>query len=97
MHHSKGTWWRWVRGGLALILAYFLAALAVMHAGRIVTDTSATLPTHHIVGRFSGSLPGVGIAIFSLVCIYVGMWKRWDFEVVGWVLLVVFVFGGIGH
>jgi hypothetical protein len=91
------NWWLWVRGALAIMLAYLLSALAVIHAGHIVTNASTTPPTHHIVGRFSGSLPGVGVALFSLACIYVSMWKRWDFEIVGWVLLLVFIFAGIGH
>ena len=97
MGQLRQNWWRWTRGGLALFLGYLLIALAIMHAGHIVTDTSMTPPTHHIVGRFSGSLLGVGIALFSLVCIFISMWKRWDFEIVGWVLLIVIVFAGIGH
>lgn len=68
-----------------------------MHSGRTVFDTSVTPPTHHIVGLMPGILVGVGIAAFALGSIFLSMWKRWDFEIVGWVLVLVFIFMGIGH
>ena len=80
-----------------MVLAYFVVGLAVMHAGHYVIDPSTTPPSHHVTGRLVGSLPGIGVALFSLACIFVSMWKRWDFEIVGWVLLLVFIFAGIGH
>jgi cell division protein FtsW (lipid II flippase) len=97
MGHLRENWWRWVRGLLALLLAYLVIGAAVMHSGRIVWDTSVNPPTHQIVERMPGILVGIAIAVFALACVFVSMWKRWDFEVVGWVLLLVFVFLGMAH
>ncbi len=97
MGHLRQDWWRWVRGLLAALLGYLVIALFVMHSGRIVFDTSVTPPTHQIVGRLPGILVGAVATAFALSCIFVSMWKRWDFEIVGWLLLLVFIFGGIGH
>lgn len=97
MGHLRQNWWRWLRGLLALLLAYSIIASTVTHAGRIVWDTSANPPTHLIVGRMPGILAGVAVAVFALACVLWGMWKRWDFEIVGWVLLLVFAFLGMAH
>jgi cell division protein FtsW (lipid II flippase) len=97
MGHLRKNWWRWLRGLMACLLAYMVIGLALVHSGRIVFDTTVTPPTHQIVGRMPGILLGVAIAAFALASIFVSMWKRWDFEIVGWVLLLVFILVGIGH
>ena len=95
MEISRHNYLRWIRGLLAVLLAYIFVGVAYSSAGKIVTDRSTTPPTHHIVGQFSGTLPALGIALFALGCIYVGMWKRWAFEIVGWVILLAFIFAGM--
>jgi hypothetical protein len=95
MEHSSHTWWFWTRAVLAAILAALVVAIALPSAGRVVIDSSTTPPTHHAVWGVREYLPSVGLALFSLACIYVGMWKRWSFEIVGWTLLLVFIFVGM--
>jgi hypothetical protein len=95
MEISRHNYWRWVRGVLAALLAYIFVGVAYSGAGKIVTDRSTTPPTHHIVGQFSGTLPAIGVALIALACIYIGMWKRASFEIVGWVILLAFVFAGM--
>jgi len=91
MQDSNRSWWWWTRGVLAFILAALLVAIAVPSAGRIVVDHSAAPPVRHVVWGVRECLPSVGLALFSLACILVGMWKRWAFEIVGWAILVVFI------
>jgi hypothetical protein len=78
-----------IRGICALLLAVFVLALVLPHTGKLEIDYSTNPPTPHIVGRLSGSILAVGCVLFSLSCIYVSMWRRWDFEIVGWVLLIL--------
>jgi hypothetical protein len=89
------TFWRPMRGVLALALAYLFVATAFNGTGRIVTDTSTSPPTHQIVGQIRDTLPAIGIAAFALASISIGMWKRWSFEIVGWAVLLAFIAGGL--
>lgn len=83
--------WRWTRGILAVVLAMLLLGIALPGTGRIVVDQSTLPPTHHIIRGVRDWLPVVGTALFSLTFIFVGMWKRWDVEIVGWALLLVYI------
>ena len=87
MEDSKRSWWWWTRGVLAALLAALLVGVALPSAGRNVVDG----PGAHAVWGIRECLPPVGIALVSLACIFTGMWKRWAFEIVGWVILVVFI------
>lgn len=80
---------------LAALLALLLLAMALPGAGRIVTDTSTDPPTRQVVWGVRECAPSVGLALVSLACIYVSMWRHWDFEIVGWALLGVFILGGV--
>jgi hypothetical protein len=95
METSKHNLWRWVRGGLALFLALAFVGVAHSSAGRVVVDHSTSPPTLHVVGQVTGTLIASVIALFALASIYVGMWKRWSFEIVGWVILIAFIFAGM--
>jgi hypothetical protein len=90
MRESYRNWWWWTRGILAVLLATLLVATALPSAGRIVVDhTGAARP--HVVWGVRECSPSIGLALAALVCIFVGMSKRWDFEIVGWAILVVFI------
>jgi hypothetical protein len=92
MNHDRG-WWCWTRGVVAVLLAVFLVAVALPSAGRMVVDASTSPPTHRAVWGFWECVSSVGPAAVSLACIFVSMWRRWDFEIIGWVLLVVLILG----
>jgi hypothetical protein len=68
-----------------------LVAIALPSAGRIVVDASTTPPTRRAVWGFWECFTSIAVAAVSLGCIFVSMWRRWDFEIVGWALLVVFI------
>jgi hypothetical protein len=72
---------------LAVVLATLLVSIALPSAGRIVVSG----PTAHATWGIRECLPSVGLALFSLACIFVGMWKRWGFEIVGWAILILFI------
>ena len=72
---------------LAVVLATLLVSIALPSAGRIVVNG----PTAHATWGIRECLPSVGLALFSLACIFFGMWKRWAFEIVGWAILIVFI------
>lgn len=74
-----------------MFLALILVAIVLPSAGRIIVDASTTPPTRRVVWGFWECFPSIALAGVSLACIFVSMWKRWDFEIVGWVLLVVFI------
>lgn len=76
---------------LAVVLAAMLVAIGLPSAGRIVVDASTTPPTRHVFWGFWECLPSFAPAAVSLGCIFVSMWRDWDSEIVGWVLLVVFI------
>jgi len=87
MERSKHSWWWWTRGVLAVVLATLLVGIALPSAGRIVVHG----PMAHASWGIREWLPSVGLSLFSLACIFVGMWKRWAFEIVGWAILIVFI------
>jgi len=74
-----------MRGVVAVVMATFLVSITIPGAGKIVVDG----PTAHATWGVRECLPSIGIALCSLACIFIGMWKRWGFEIVGWVILVV--------
>lgn len=88
---------QWGRGLAAIVLALFLVAMGSQHTGRVVIDRSTSPPTSTVVGGTVGTVSLSGIALVSLICIFVSMWKRWDFEIVGWVILIVGVIVGVMH
>jgi hypothetical protein len=97
MKDSSRSWWWWTRGALAVALAGLLVAIALPSAGRLVVDRSAVPAVRHVVWGVRECLPSIGLAVFSLACIFVGMWKCWDFEIVGWAILLVFILAsGVG-
>ena len=51
------------------------------------------LLTH--TGRVASRVPGIGIALISLACILVGIWKGRTLESVGWVALLLFIFASL--
>src|SRR5712691_455087 len=95
MEHSGHSWWRWIRGILALVLTTILLAMALPGVGRIVVDPSTTPPARHVVWGVWECFPSVGLAVFSLASIYIGMWKRRSFEIVGWVILLLCISAGM--
>ncbi len=92
MNHHRGWWW-WTRGVVAVLLAALLVAFALPSAGRMVVDASTSPPTHRAVWGFWECFASVGPVAISLACILVSMWRRWDSEIIGWVLLVVLILG----
>jgi hypothetical protein len=87
MQNWNRSWWWWTRGALAIGLAVLLVGVALPSAGRLVVNG----PSAHAVWGTRECLAPIALAMFSLVCIFVGMWKRWAFEILGWAILVVFI------
>ena len=85
---NKRSWRCW-RGALAFLLGLLFLAIVLPNAGRIAIDQSTTQPTPHIVDRVQQSLAPVSLVIVALTCICVSIWRRWDFEIVGWALLAI--------
>ena len=92
MNNDRGWWW-WTRGVMAVLLAALLVAFALPSAGRMVVDAATSPPTYRAVWGFWECFSAVGPAAISLACIFVSMWRRWDSEIIGWVLLVVLILG----
>ena len=86
---AKHSWWWRTRGALAALLASLLLGMALPDAVEVVVDPSTTPATREVI--WGASLSSVGAALISLGCIYVSMWKRWEFEIVGWILLIMFI------
>lgn len=76
------------------MLALMLVNIALQSSGRIVFDRSTDPPAGRVVWGLQEWLPALAVALMPLACIYVSMCKRWDFEVVGWALLVAFLLMG---
>lgn len=74
---TKMTAWMWIRGASALVLAVGFGAATIAHNGFRVGNATCI----------------VGYMTIALASIYVAMWKRWDFEIVGWALLATFIVG----
>ena len=91
MQRADNRWWRWMRGVLAAVLALLLVAIILPSAGRPVIDRSTEPPTHRVVWGVWECLPAFGIAVGSLAFVYVGMWKRWAIEGIGWAILISFM------
>ena len=70
-------------------MAAVLLRMALPEAVKVVVDRSTDPPTREII--WGTSLSSVGAAFISLACIYISMWKRWEFEIVGWTVLIVFI------
>ena len=77
MEMTKHRVWMWARGGIALLLAVVLGGACIAHNGFRVGNASSVF----------------AYMLISLGCIYVSIWRRWDFEIVGWFLLAVFFVG----
>jgi len=76
MEMTKHKAWQLGRGILALLLAVMLEGAVVAHNGFRAGEFAA-------ISAFM---------LLVLACIYVSIWKHWDFEIVGWVLLgLVFI------
>jgi hypothetical protein len=91
MANTNRSWWWWTRGALAILLAALLACIALPSLGKVVVHG----PTAHVTWPIARVLPAIGLLVFSLGCIFIGMWKRWAFEIVGWAILVVFLLAGM--
>jgi hypothetical protein len=77
MNMTKCTVWRAARAAVALLLGALLAAAAIAHNGFSVGNASTI----------------IAYVVVSLSVIYVSIWRRWDAEIVGWVLLAIFFIG----
>jgi hypothetical protein len=86
---ARHSWWWWTRGALAAVLASLLLGMALPDAVKIVVDRSTAPPTREVI--WGTGLSTAGAALISLACIYVSMWKRWEFETFGWMLLIMFI------
>jgi hypothetical protein len=76
MEMTKRKAWQLGRAIFALLLAVMLGGALVAHNGFRLGEFAAVS----------------AYMLFVLACIYVSIWKQWDFEIVGWVLLgLVFV------
>ena len=84
---ARHSWWWWTREALAAVLAALLLGMALPEAVKIVVDRSTDPPTREVI--WGTNLESVGAALISLACIYVSMWKRWEFEIFGWLLLIM--------
>jgi len=62
---------------MALLLAMLFSRAAITHNGF----------------RLSNAACIFAYLACALACIYIAMWKRWDFEIVGWALLDIFFAG----
>jgi hypothetical protein len=67
--------WRWGRGVVAAVLAYFMIGLALVHTG----------------GRVAPRLPWIGFALVSLGWILVGIWKVRTLEIIGWSVMLLLI------
>lgn len=77
---------------LAILLGVMVVANVLPSAGRIIVVDAYTMPpTRQVVWGFWECFPSITVAIVSLGCILVSMWRRWDFEIVGWALLVILI------
>lgn len=74
---TRLTLWMWIRGLTALLFAVVFSGAAITHNG-------------FRVGNAACIFAYMAVALAS---IYIAMWKRWDFEIVGWVLLGIFFVG----
>jgi hypothetical protein len=91
MTARENKWWYWGRAALAAVLALLLVAIILPSAGRPVIDRSVELPAHRVVWGVRECFPAFAIALGSLAFIYVGMWKRWAIEGLGWSILVALI------
>lgn len=78
-----------IRSICAFLLAVFVLALVLPHAGHVVIDDTIYPPRPKVVGRTWDIIWSILSVMFWLSCIYVSMWKRWSFEVVGWIMLAI--------
>ena len=77
MEMPKNRVWCWSRAVFAFLLAIVLAAGCIGHVGFRLGHASFV----------------IGYVLVALASIYVSIWRCWDFEIVGWVLLGVFFVG----
>jgi hypothetical protein len=77
MEPNRYKAWRVARGAAALVLGIVLASAAVTHDGFRIGNASII----------------AGYMLVALSVIFVSMWRRWDAEIVGWVLLGIFFCG----
>lgn len=83
--------WHWGRATLAAVLALLVVAIILPSAGRLVIDRSVDPPAYRMVWGVRECFPAFAIPLGSLAFIYVGMWKRWAIEGVGWSILIGFI------
>lgn len=72
---------------LAIVSTGLLASITLPSFGKVVFDG----PTARITWPTAQAIPYVCLLFFSLCCIFIGMWKRRAFEIVGWIILVVYL------
>jgi hypothetical protein len=77
MDSKRNKAWRVTRGAAALLLGIVLASAAITHNGFRIGNASII----------------IGYMAVALSVIYVSMWRRWDAEIVGWVLMAIFFLG----
>ena len=77
MEPKKNKAWRVIRGAAALLLGVVLASAAITHNGFRIGNATII----------------IGYMAVAISVIYVSMWRTWDAEIVGWVLLVIFFLG----
>jgi predicted ferric reductase len=77
MEMTRHRLWRWTRSTFALLLSVALGAGSIAHTGFRVGHASIVF----------------AYMLFALGSIYISIWKQWDFEIVGWALLAVFIVG----
>ena len=86
MHFGHG-WWRWTRGTIAVILTGVLICDLLGDTSRMTTYY-LKLPLG-FVGEVHEVAPMVAMVLLLPTFIFISMWKRWDFEIVPWVLLLL--------
>lgn len=81
----------WGRCVSATLVAAFFLAVEMPNTGRVVRDSTTTPPTFHIVGRVSGSLLVIAMAAVPLALVFIGIFRRSQIEIPGWILLIFLI------
>jgi hypothetical protein len=81
----------WGRCVLATLVAVFFLAVMLPNTGRVVRDPTTTPPTFHIVGIVSGSLLVIALAAVPLALVFIGVFRRSQIEIAGWILVIVLI------
>jgi hypothetical protein len=76
MQRSGSLVWKCGRGVLAVALTLFFIVSALTHTG----------------GHIAARLPVISVALVSLACVLVGIWKGRTLEIMAWVALLLTIF-----